>query len=93
MARLRFKRGYSVGTAVKMLVRTILTLWVGGTILTEVGNVILNESSPLFGGLELIGWTVNSSGGVTSTSGTGILSVVSIIAIAQIVLKFVNFKM
>lgn len=93
MAKFRFKKGYNVGTVIKDLVRTVLMLWVGGTIITEVGDVILLEQSPLFGGLELIGWTVNASGHVTSTSGTGILTVVGIIAIAQIVLKFVDFKM
>ena len=93
MARFRLKKGYNVNRVIKDLVRTILMLWVGGTIITEVGDVILGKQSPLFGGLELIGWTVNSSGYVTSTSGTGILTVVGIIAIAQIVLKFVDLKM
>lgn len=93
MAKMSFKRGVNVGRVVAKIAYTVISLYVGGTVLTELGNVMNATTSAFYKGLSLIGWTVSTSGQITATSGTGILSVVGIIAIASIVLEFVNFKM
>ena len=73
---------------------TVLVLYVGGTILNEIGDTLLNTSSPFYQGLTLIGWTVNASNAVTDTNaGGGLLAVVGIIGIASIVMEFVEFRM
>lgn len=46
---------------VKRLIRSILSLYVGGTIITVFGTIMVNTSSPFYSGLSLIGWTVGSS--------------------------------
>lgn len=120
MARFRFRRGFNINRVVKRLVRSILALYVGGTIVSTFGTVMVNQSSPFFTGLTLIGWTVGSrmfnstdyceacstcTSGVgqslpttganinciTSTTGSGVLAVVGIIAIAQIVTEFISW--
>ncbi|MBD3249915.1 hypothetical protein GF336_07755 [Candidatus Woesearchaeota archaeon] len=54
------------------------------------GNVMNGTSSPFYTGLSLIGWTVTGNQ-ITATSGSGVLAVVGIIAIAQIVTEFVTW--
>lgn len=95
MARMRFKRGMNVSGVVRRLTRTVLSLYVGGTILTELGNVMNGTVSSFYRGLSLIGWTVSTAGAdintITATNGSGILSVVGIVALAQIVTSFISF--
>lgn len=116
MARVRFNRNFNVNRVVKRLVRSILALYVGGTVVTTFGTVMTNTSSPFYSGLSLIGWTVaqktNGTAGylvgcssnntytgtdvidancITSTSGSGVLAVVGIIAIAQIITEFISW--
>ena len=86
----RFNRNFNVNRVVKSLVRTVLALYVGGTIMTTFGTVMNGTTSPFYTGLSLIGWTVSSST-ITATSGSGVLAVVGIIAIAQIVTEFVSW--
>lgn len=88
--RPRFNRGFNVNVVVKRLVRTVLALYVGGTIMTVFGTVMNATTSPFYTGLSLIGWTVTSNT-ITATSGSGVLAVVGIIAIAQIVTEFVTW--
>lgn len=90
MASFKFRRGISVKRVVKRIVSTILTLYVGGTIVTQVGNVMNSTTSPFYTGLQLIGWTVSATGQITSTSGSGILAVIGIVAIAGVVMEFVE---
>lgn len=109
----KFNSGFNVNRVVKRLVRTVLALYVGGTIMTVFGGVMGCTSSPFYDGLSLIGWTVTdnvnastatgfaqnctSFGAVkmqsviTSTSGSGVLAVVGIIAVAQIVTEFITW--
>lgn len=61
MARVRFNRRINIGRVVKRLVATVISLWVGGTIMIELGNVMNCSESPFYRGLTLIGWTVQSS--------------------------------
>lgn len=117
--KVRFNRNFNVNRVVKRLVRTVLALYVGGTIMTVFGTVMQCTNSPFYTGLSLIGWTidathvVNGSGTVSTgtaatcnsaafystttnniivaTSGSGVLAVVGIIAIAQIVTEFVTW--
>jgi len=118
MAKVRFNQSFNVNRVVKRLVRTILALYVGGTIISVFGTVMQCTSSPFYSGLSLIGWTVTSEltvdavtnnaacnltgttptlaagtyyNVVTATSGSGVLAVVGIIAIAQIVTEFISW--
>lgn len=93
MAKIRFKSGFNVYRVVSKITSTVIGLWVGGTILTEVGNVMNGTTSAFYKGLSLIGWTVSATNQITDTTGGSILSVVGIIAIASIVLEFIEFRM
>lgn len=86
------KRGIDIGEVVKKIIKAVLSLYVGGTILIQLGLVMNGTSSPFYTGLKLIGWTVNTSGRITDTTGSGILAVVGIIAISSVVLEFVEFS-
>lgn len=112
MVRIRFNRSVNIGSVVKKLVYTILSLYVGGTIVTTFGTVMNCTQSPFYQGLTLIGWTVTSTvtnmsatcgqvvgttgsatgyNVITSVSGSGVLSVIGIIGIANVVMDFVKF--
>lgn len=101
MAKVRFNRNFNVNRVVKRLVRSILALYVGGTVITTFGTVMNGTCSPFYSGLSLIGWTVGTSAGttgcetssnvITATSGSGVLAVVGIIAIAQIITEFITW--
>jgi hypothetical protein len=103
MSKIQFNKKLNISRVVRNVVRTVLSLYVGGTILSEVGSVVTGTCSPFYKGLSLIGWTVSTGNAshtgcdgntstITSTNGSGILSVIGIIAIASIVLEFVNFN-
>ena len=68
MARLNFRwrKNVSIPRVVGKITATLLALYVGGTIVTEVGKVMVNTTSPFYKGLTLIGWTI----GNPSTNGT-----------------------
>ena len=67
MAKYKIKgKQVNVPRVVAKIVGMILALYVGGTILSEIGDVVVNSSSPFYQGLTLIGWTV----GPTGTNGT-----------------------
>lgn len=69
MARkIRFKRNVNIGRVVAKLVGTIIALYVGGTIVAELGTVLNCTASPFYKGLALIGWTI-SDAYVPNTSG------------------------
>lgn len=99
--KIRFNQNFNVNRVVKRLVRTVLALYVGGTIMTVFGTVMNATSSPFYTGLSLIGWTVSGTAVtcgsstvkncITDTTGSGVLAVVGIIAIAQIVTEFVTW--
>lgn len=91
--RISRKRNINIGKVVTKVVATVIALYVGGTIMTELGNVMNGTTSPFYSGLTLIGWTVNTSGTITATTGSGILAVIGIVAIASIVTEFVEFSM
>lgn len=92
--KMRFKNKVNISRVITKVVATVLILYVGGQILTEVGNVMNGTTSVFNKGLSLIGWTVDANGMITDTSSaTGLLTVVGIIAVASIVLEFVKFKL
>lgn len=91
--QMRYRRGVNIGRVVAKIAGTILSLYVGGTIITEIGNVMNGTTSPFYKGLTLIGWTVSATGQITDTSGSGILAVIGIIGIASIVMEFVEIRM
>lgn len=89
--KVRWKKGVNIGRVVAKVVATVLALYVGGTIMSEIGSVMNGTTSPFNKGLTLIGWTVSDAGLITSTTAnSGILAVVGIIGIASIVMEFVN---
>lgn len=111
--RISRKKNINIGKVVTKIVATVIALYVGGTIMTELGAIMNGTASPFYQGLSLIGWTVgtvtnatstascalNDGGGntiyncITSVSGSGVLAVIGIIAIASIVTEFVEFSM
>ncbi len=93
MAKLRFNNKINVSRVVTKVVVAVIALYVGGTIMTQIGNVMNSTTSPFYQGLSLIGWTVSTSGQITSTSGSGVLAVIGIIAIGSIVTEFVRLRM
>lgn len=66
MVRVTAKKNLNIGRIVAKIVGTVLGLYVGGTLMVEVGNVMNGTQSPFYRGLTLIGWTVGS----TRTNGT-----------------------
>lgn len=90
--KLRAKK-VNINRVVAKTAMTIIALYVGGTIITELGNVMNSTTSPFYKGLTLIGWTVSTTGQITATNGSGILAVVGIVGIASIVMEFVTFSM
>lgn len=116
MAKIRLRKGIRIGRVVTKVVVALISLWVGGTIVNEVGAVMNNTASPFYGGLSLIGWTIEDSANGTATTcvsatadhtsavgtvddcitqvtGSGVLVVIGIVAIASVVLEFVEFSM
>lgn len=93
MAKLRFNNKINVSRVVTKVVVAVIALYVGGTIMTQIGNVMNSTTSPFYQGLSLIGWTVSTSGQITNTSGSGVLAVIGIIAIGSIVTEFVRLRM
>ena len=108
MARLSFNRNFNIGKVVQKVVYVVLALYVGGTILTTFGNVLNCTESVFYEGLTLIGWTVSddvntsaictglasnpADNVITLTTGSGVLAVVGIIAIASVIMEFVNYR-
>lgn len=94
--------GIKVGT-------TVLGLYAGGYFLSVLGDVMNGTASPFYKGVTLIGWTLTDdttgtydactgTGGtidncITATSGTGILAIIGIVAIAMLVFEFVDIRM
>jgi len=54
----RFRQGVDVMSVVKRLVMVVIGLWIGGTLLMEVGKTMLGTCSPFYKGMSLIGWKV-----------------------------------
>ena len=95
MAKFSFRKksNINIGRVVGKIATVLIALWVGGIIITTLGSVMNGTTSPFYSGLALIGWTVNTSGTITATSGSGVLSIVGLIGIASIVLEFVEVKL
>lgn len=91
--KVRAKKGVRINKVVTKIVVTVLALYVGGTIMTQIGNVMVNQTSPMYSGLQLIGYTVDATGKITSVNGTGILAVIGIVGIASVVTEFVEFSL
>lgn len=90
--RFKFRKNFNIGRVISKLAATVISLWVGGTIVTEIGNVMNGTTSSFYQGLTLIGWTVTNNQ-IVDTSDSGVLAVIGIIGIASIALEFVEFKL
>lgn len=109
-----FNKNFNVGRVISRLITGVLSLYVGGTLLTEFGTTMTNTSSALYTGLGLIGWTTSTTYNatyascgttatltgselasidncLTSTTGSGVLSVIGILVIAQVIMEFIQF--
>lgn len=94
MVKARFNKNYNIGRVVTKIAVTVISLWVGGLVINVLGGVMNGTSSPFYKGLQLIGWTVDSSTNtITDYSGAGILAVVGLLGIASVVMEFVEIKM
>lgn len=92
----KFRVGFrkpNISRVVVKIVGVVLALWVGGEIMTQIGNTMTNTCSPFFTGFSLIGWAVNATNCITATNGTGVLGVIGLIGIASVILEFVKFRM
>jgi len=97
------KQNVKIGRVVSKIAGTIIALYAGGVVITELGTAMNGTCSPFYKGLSLIGWdTANVVCSTTSAanantlndvSGSGILAVVGIIGLASIVMEFVTIKM
>lgn len=93
----------NIGRVVSKIAVSLIALYAGGVVVTTLGEVMNGTCSPFYRGLSLIGWTVGSAtcsttsatnaNTITDTTGSGILAVIGIIALASIVLEFVEIKM
>lgn len=97
MAKVQFKKKINVMAVVGKLFGTLLGLWVGGTLMTNLAQVMEDTCSPFYSGLSLIGWTPNATncldGIYPSTSASGVLGIIGLVGIASVVLEFVYFKL
>lgn len=58
--RFRFKKGVNIGRVVSKLAVTVIGLWIGGTVISQIGNVLNQTESPFYQSVSLIGWTVGT---------------------------------
>lgn len=90
--RVSFRKKFDVIALVKAIFITLVSLWVGGLLLSALGTVMNGTTSAFYQGLTFIGWTV-TNGTITATNtSNGVLVVVGIIAMASLVMKFVKFS-
>lgn len=87
----------NISRVMARVVMIVLALYVGGTIMSEMGSTMNNTCSPFYEGLSLIGWTITpsnmSNGGcITETPTTGILSIIAIVGIVSIIFEFVRMR-
>ena len=59
--RIRRKHNINVTRVVAKVTGSVIALYVGGVLVTQLGNTMNCTDSPFYVGLRLIGWTVTSS--------------------------------
>ena len=113
--RINKRNKINIGRVITKITITVISLWIGGEILTKVADAMNNSDSVFLKGFTLIGFQQYSdqsgyNGTEISTytyctkaeltdcldgtiSTTGILSVVGIVAMASLVMEFVNVRM
>ena len=91
--RMRMKKGINIPRVIAKTTGTIIALYVGNEIITQVGSVVNGTTGPFNKGFKLIGWTVSSGGQVQDYNGSGVLAVVGIVGIASVVMEFVEFNL
>ena len=104
IGRFRFsaRKKINISGVITKIAVTIIALWVGGEIITKVAEAIGNATTPFHKGFTLIGFNEQTSQCTDTTSSlclngtvstTGILSVVGLVAMASIIMDFVNVRM
>jgi hypothetical protein len=58
---MKFNRNFNIGRVVSKLGYTLLSLFVGGYFITELGNTMQGSCSPFYNGLALIGWKTGNN--------------------------------
>ena len=66
--RVGYNRNFNIGRTIGKIGTTILSLWVGGYFITELGIAMLGSCSPFFKGLTIIGWDVGNNATATGAS-------------------------
>jgi hypothetical protein len=61
----------NIGRVVTKIVVTILSMYVGGALLTSIGAVVNQQCSQMYGGLTIIGWTVGTCTNATPYNVSG----------------------
>lgn len=84
------------------VIGTVIALYASGYMLTVMGTVMNSTCSPFYEGLTLIGWTVSNTyctttsavnaNTISATSGSGILSVIGLLAIVWILFEFIEVR-
>lgn len=92
MASIHMKKKVSVTRVIAKIVITILALWVGDKILQAVNSslnasgALSNTNSFFYQGFNFLGM------GAATVNGAGILGVISLIAVASLVMEFVEIS-
>lgn len=102
MVTFRKKKNINIMRVVGRIAAIILGLYIGGYFIIILGQVMNGTCSPMYKGLQLIGWTVGSAtcsttsatnaNTITATSNSGILGVMGLIALAGVILQFVEVQ-
>lgn len=66
--RIRAKRKINIPRVVAKTAGTIIALYVGNEIITQVGSIMNCTAGPFNDGFKLIGWTISDSYNITDTT-------------------------
>ena len=61
MAKFSYNKNANISRVVGKVFATTIALYVGGTVLSELGTIMECTQSPFYDGLSLIGWTVGDA--------------------------------
>lgn len=89
----RMKKKIDIGRVISKLAVLVLTLWVGNEILEAVATAMNGTSNIFAQGLKLIGFNADNGVMDGTVSSGGLISIIGIIAVASLVLEFVEFKL
>ena len=68
--KIKRKQNIKITRVVVKVVATVIGLYVGGQIMTQLGAVMNQTYSPFYQGLSLVGWTVGTVTNSSTTQGS-----------------------